>query len=307
MVAGRDAIQEIPANENSEIIMKLSSLAMGLIIGSMNALVGCTSPTPVRQLGESYRPFDRAVFIRSRVKAPEGSKSDATGGLEPSDNKPEKRKFRMITGTGFFVHDSERLYFVSAKHVAENLAPHTQLAFLNKRGESKAFRLGQLLRGPDDFKWKHHPDADVSVIELFPHQGVKQEVMDLSLSSGSLASTIPPRATKAVICGFPMGQGTHGKISSITTVVHVASKRIPIAFAKKLMDAFLVSPPAGSGFSGGPVFYEDPNTHKYVCIGLLSGSIADVSGGKLSTVMPAEFILNMLKAEEHANEPVPSE
>jgi len=278
---------------------------MVLIVGLMNALAGGASPTSVPRTAEPDRPFDSAVFIRSRVKAPEGSKSKATGEPKPSDKKPEKRKFRTLTGTGFFVHDGERMFFVSAKHVAEKLAPHTQLAFLNEKGESRAFRLGQLLRGPDDFKWKHHPDADVSVIEVFPRGGAKQEVMDLSLSLGTLASVIPPRTTKAVICGFPMGQGTHGKISAITAVVHVASKRIPVAFAEKLMHAFLVSPPAGSGFSGGPVFYLDPKTHKYVCIGLLSGSIADVSGGKLSTVVPAEFILDMLKPKDQAKRPAP--
>ncbi len=282
-----------------EILTKRGLFSILLGTGLMSIMGGCATPLAGVHSDGTSVPFDAAVFIRSRVDDMSQARSGkGVDGQKSPVHAPQQLRFKMITGTGFFVHDGDRLFFVTASHVATNLTPHSELAFVDSKERSRLFRLGQLIRGPGDFKWLKHPDADVSVLEVFPRPPAKSELRPLSLSASSLMSGVPPRASQGVICGFPMSQGTHEYISPITTVVHVASKKIPVKFGAESFSAFLVSPPAGSGFSGGPVFYRDPVRDEYVCCGLLSGGIGDDSGGKLSMVMPAEYILDLLKVRK---------
>ena len=126
--------------------------------------------------------------------------------------------------------------------------------------------------------------------------GVK-EVADIAISSKDLLIEAPPRSAKLIVAGFPGGLGTRGgKVSPITALVHLASNEIHLGAEMdgvKIESAYLVNPPAGRGYSGGPIFYTTTGG-KVKCIGILSGSWSDPTGGKFSISMPARFIKSLI-------------
>lgn len=234
--------------------------------------------------------FDRVVFIRCKtdkeVPPPEGRNPDAEGG--------PARRFGVVSATGFFLRDREETYLVTARHVGVKLTPQASLSFVNEHCESRMIALGGLLREPADLVWRHHETADVSVVKIFPRGEPAKDVAALCVEREALMSTPPSRGAQAMACGFFMREGTHERIAPLVATVHVASEVMPVAFDGTLIEAFLVHPPTGSGFSGGPVYWRDEGSGRSRCIGVTSGVIGDQSGGKFSTVMPCSMILDLL-------------
>ena len=150
----------------------------------------------------------------------------------------------------------------------------------------------------ENFVWRHHEDTDVSVLKLsIPKEGAG-EVAKMAIPSDHLYVDTPPRTSKLVVSGFPGGLGTRGgEISPITAVVHLASKEIHLDVKLEgiqIKSAYLVNPPAGKGYSGGPVFYVLPGGQAK-CAGLLNGAWSDPTGGKFSIIAPAHYLLDLVE------------
>lgn len=252
-------------------------------------------------VGLSSRPdtyFETAVAVlqkEAEVLEKDGRKYRVLiQDIETEDIKP---KTRNINASGFFLFHEDEYYFATAQHVARVMKPNSRLAFLNSKGESRQFILAKLVGNEEHFAWRNHDQTDVSLLKLhLPDHGV-DEVADIAISSDDLYMETPPRTSKLVVAGFPGGLGTRGgEVSPITAVVHLASKEIHLG-AKlegiRVEICYLVNPPAGKGFSGGPIFYTGPDGNT-ACAGLLNGAWSDATGGKFSISTPARFLLDLV-------------
>lgn len=271
-----------------------------LILVSWSTIAGGTTPpqvsTPDPSATHSLEAVDRVVFIRyeaEHMRRPSGAPAKETAA--PEKNVDRSDRGGVGSGTGFFVRDGDRTFLVTARHVGVNVAPQAHLSFVNGRRESRMIHLGGLLRGPEDFIWRHHDTADVSLIQLYPRGEAAKDVAALCVERDSLVAAPPARGSQAMACGFFMREGTHARLAPLGATVHVASEVMPVQFNGKLIDAFLVNPPAGSGFSGGPVYWRDARSGRFLCIGVTSGVIGDQSGGKFTTVMPSSMILDLIE------------
>lgn len=254
------------------------------------------APTPGPDVAAPLAAVDRVVFIRYEPgpgRRPAGEPEEETEAPEKKADRPHQRG--ESTGTGFFVRDGERTFLVTARHVAVDLTPTAQLSFVNDRRESRVIRLGGLLRGPEDFNWRHHEEADVSVLQIHPRGEPAEDVAGLCVERDALVDVPPARGSQAMACGFFMREGTHERLAALGATVYVASEVMPVYFNGELIEAFLVNPPAGSGFSGGPVYWHDARSGRARCIGVTSGVIGDRTGGKFGTVMPSATILDLIK------------
>ena len=217
--------------------------------------------------------------------------------LQDTETEKVKPKVKTVRATGFFLYHEGDYYFATAQHVAKVLRPDSRVVFVNSIGESRQFVLAKLLEKQEQFVWRNHPEADVSLMQLFiPEKGVA-EVDELTILSTDLFLGVPPRTSKLVVAGFPGGLGTRGnKVSPITAVVHLASAEVYIGAELEgisIENAYLVNPPAGKGYSGGPVFYVLP-TGEVKCAGMLNGAWSDPTGGKFSISMPARYLFDLL-------------
>lgn len=254
------------------------------------------APTPEPKTATPLAAVDRVVFIRYEAgpgRRPSGEPQQETEAPGKTADRP--REGGESSGTGFFVRDGDRTFLVTARHVAVNLTPRAQLSFVNERRESRVIQLGGLLRGPEDFTWRHHAKADVSLLQLHPGGEPAKDVAGLCVERDALVDVPPARGSQAMACGFFMREGTHERLAALGATVYVASEVMPVYFNGELIEAFLVNPPPGSGFSGGPVYWHDARSGRSRCIGVTSGVIGDRSGGKFSTVMPSATILDLIE------------
>jgi len=185
--------------------------------------------TPDPGVASPLEAVDRVVFIRYDAepgRRPAGEPEEETEAPEKKADRPHQRG--ESTGTGFFVRDGERTFLVTARHVAVDLTPTAQLSFVNDRRESRVIRLGGLLRGPEDFNWRHHEEADVSVLQIHPRGEPAEDVAGLCVERDALVGVPPARGSQAMACGFFMREGTHERLSPLGATVHVASEVMPV-------------------------------------------------------------------------------
>jgi len=276
-------------------------------IPSLTSLVSCalfalTVHAQESVKGLAARPghyFEFATFVISEqqeVIERDGQRYGLL--LQNLETKATKPKMKKGNASGFFLYHREKFYYVTARHVARVLNPQSRIGFINPHGDSRGFLLAKLVGSSEKFVWKHHPETDLSIMQLHPSKQGQTELAEISLIADDLFVATPPRTSKLVICGFPGGLGTlGGKISPITSVVHLASDEISINSTLSgipISSAYLVNPPAGKGFSGGPIFYQTPEG-AWKLAGLLNGSWSDPTGGKFSISVPARHLMSMLE------------
>ncbi len=273
---------------------------VSLLLVILCAESGKGEPTGLSDRAESY--YETAVSILSKeleIVEKDGRKFRVL--LQEIESEKVLPKFLNRRATGFFIFHKGDYYFVTAQHVAKIINPASRISFVNSQDASRQFVVAKLVGEEENFIWRHHEKSDVSVLKLFlPKNGV-EEVSDLAIRSEDLDLIAPPRMSKLVVAGFPGGLGTKGgKISPITSVVHLASDEIHLGVKLEgivLETAYLVNPPAGKGYSGAPVFYSNPEG-KVMCIGILNGAWSDPTGGKFSLVSPSRSILELLDQKE---------
>jgi len=276
------------------MISGISMLLFGLSGGVISA---ADEPDGLSKRTATYYETAVAVFNEQpEVLEQNGKKFRVL--LQDVETEKVKPKVKTIRATGFFLFHEGDYYFATAQHVARVLRPDSRLVFVNSIGESRQFAMAKLLEKQEQFVWRDHPKADVSLMKLYlPEKGVA-EVRELAILSKDLYLGAPPRTSKLVVSGYPGGLGTRGnKVSPITAVVHLASAEIYIGAKLEgllIENAYLVNPPAGKGYSGGPVFYTMA-TGEVKCAGMLNGAWSDPTGGKFSISTPARYLFDLLE------------
>lgn len=230
-----------------------------------------------------------------------------------SDTNDFKPKLNTLSGTAVIIRYHNHDYIITAKHVATALSPKAEIILNLPNGQSRSLTfewLSQqnLIKGAH---WFHHPKADISVHpiaypENFDTLAIPEDLFpkkDIEI----------PLLTQAYIVGFPLGLGVQEKLSPLAKGTQIASRATSIDFPDISPDLhfILLDQALAQGYSGAPVFYTEDlpsgvkiagqsvkGGEKLHLIGILSGSISDKTGGKISLVVPISYVWDILESQE---------
>ena len=121
---------------------------------------------------------------------------------------------KISVGTGSFIIKGNKVYLLTADHVAKTVDDNTVLAFGKHQSNCVVLPLKDLSNGN---AWKIHPIADMAVIELniLNHLALFQ---DRCFPYDHINDTDVPasRDDELTVIGFPHGLGVQGKFSPLT-------------------------------------------------------------------------------------------
>jgi len=222
-------------------------------------------------------------------------------GLRAPGEVSFKAQMQRLSGTGFLIQKGDMLFLVTAKHLATELDPDSRATVRADLARPHQVSLRELSGWQSDLHWKHHPSADASVTRLKPSVALIAELVGHFLPDTSLAAELPSRDVTLTILGFPLSLGAEASFSPLSRDTHAASGviRIPPGF-----DGFLLQDPSVGGYSGAPVFdlglmimgqgSISVRSGGPLCVGLISGTVSDDTGGKIATVVPAAVIRQLI-------------
>jgi hypothetical protein len=207
-------------------------------------------------------------------------------------------------GTGFFVATETAAFLVTAAHVAEKMDGEARLSIRNRRGRRSSIQLSQLV-SPVARKvgWIVPRNTDVAVVRI-PKPPAALRGRCLAASGLALGRTAPSGTVELTMIGFPLGLTSEKHFAPMAKRVHAASGILP--FSGEEMgdpaDFFLLDQPSMGGYSGAPVFViagQHPETGDVSlarprCVGLISRTISDESGGQFAAVVPSAAIRKAL-------------
>jgi hypothetical protein len=228
--------------------------------------------------------FDRTVYVRTAVL--------------PNRPYADDRKTDTHSASGFFVEDQGHLLFVTARHVALETTPDTEFCFLTPAGDSHFARLFGLV-ADTAHPWHMHPSIDLAVFPVTLSskldKGIAEEIRALALPFSLLNTKEVMRASRVTVCGFPIELGTWKKISPLAMTAYVASREMEVPMEGGTASImFLITPAIGAGCSGGPVFSTTDRGEAETLLGIYVSTYFDSSGGKLSSVVPARQIAELI-------------
>ena len=228
--------------------------------------------------------------------------------LKPVHGGPMITKTQVQSGTGFFVLYAERLFLVTAQHVALSTSADTRVTLRTTGDRPVSFSISALsgVSGPP--QWVAHDSADIAALRLNPSPDVFSDLQQHFIPQSMLVKKLaaPPRDRLLTTLGFPLGLGADGVFSPISNQSKPASGLLSLLRFDTQTWAvfFLLDSPSVGGFSGAPVFdlpgvfssggvlIEDEDLK---CVGVVHGTISDDTGGKMAAVHPAELILETLQ------------
>ncbi len=199
---------------------------------------------------------------------------------------------------------------MTAKHVATNMGFTNFDKFITglKDGKTAILPLA-LLRGTSTNNWIHHERADVSILPLMPVPQVRpflgEHFLEITSFLGSVTNR-PSRDLVITIVGFPLGKGWGREpdedFAPLTRTTRAASGFIEGG------TLFLLQDPSVQGYSGAPVFdlaeplrtasLYAPAGRPVTCLGVVSGTLADNTGGKMGAVVPTKCIPELIRKHE---------
>jgi len=219
-------------------------------------------------------------------------------------------------GTGFIIRYHGNDYLVTAGHIAKSLTlPSAEVIINVAGGKSASFSFDWLSKQKETHgaRWFNHPKADISIFPLVYSDPsiVDQKAIDETVFP-KLQENIP-LLTSAYILGFPKYQGVQEFLSPLAKKAQIASKvtsvndpGIPPGLKYIFLDEALAQ-----GYSGAPVFYfEEPSTEKNAAgktvlingglrlLGIQSSDLRDDTGGKLSLVVPIQYLWDILESDD---------
>ncbi len=207
-----------------------------------------------------------------------------------------------MTGTGFLLGHNNKLFIVTAKHVAVNITNSGRVILNDARGKAINVSFKNLRKG--GVRWFLHPSADIAI---HPVQ-IQQELNHTFYPSDAIPKNDLkiPLLSSVYVLGFPLGLGVNESLNPIAKKAQVASETI---LMKSLGKIILFDEAIAQGYSGSPIFYivdvMTSNTtpsfkvdEKAILIGVLSFQVGDKMGGKISGIVPTGYIWEILNSPD---------
>jgi hypothetical protein len=227
--------------------------------------------------------------------------------LRPPNTNSFEPKTQTESGSGFFLTTTQMMYLVTAKHLAMNCNSNTEMIF-GSDGRPASLSIRDLT-GPNSTNkmWLNHEHADVAIMPIFPTMDSLKSLAGRSIGLEMLQQDLagPRREIPLTIVGFPLDAGAHGHFfSPLSRETKAASGLVTTSQG----NFFFLQDPSIEGYSGSPVldlggaFFLDASLQglqrPLKCFGVVSSTISDNTGGKLCAVVPAYYVLELVKRME---------
>lgn len=274
-----------------------------LLISPVAAAAGTASDSPPDTAPDRY--LRCVVHIGSpaiRTIEKDGRRFEVF--LRDPDTHRMSPDLRPVGGTGFLVREGESIFLVTARHVGRQAKRATRLIMYREEQTPLRCQLGHVVPPEGDLPWLHHDSADVSVLPLSPpDEELRSRLHGRALDLAELAATpeAPPRGAVVEAIGFPMGIGLGPRSCPLSRYSRVAGPLMPVSTPEGSIEALVTDRATAGGMSGGPVFSPPPHdpggnpAGKPRCMGLVSGTMSDQTGGKTGSIMPAMHIVGLIR------------
>lgn len=201
----------------------------------------------------------------------------------------------IYSGTGFFVKtDEEKIYLVTATHVARDTTTQTDIWLRNlTTGLPFAFKISTL---NSMVMWLYHPVADMAILEVQCGEKIDLSPYVMELKSFEKDfNSVPEREMSVTMFGMP-DVYTDLEFAPFTCDSKPASSLWISYFdvTGSNFKCFMLDKPSIQGFSGGPVisFEVDENP---ICYGIIHGTRQDNTGGKLAIVVHSVYLFELIE------------
>lgn len=214
-------------------------------------------------------------------------------------------------GSGFLLATEHTPYLVTADHVSRIVTGSSDVVLRGPEDRPIRFKLEDL-HGDPKLAWLRHKEADVAVLRLkltgAPLKAVERHFLPISFLVRE--DTAPARKYWLAAMGFPLNLGVETRFSPLSRRTHASSGllRFQRFDTRTWTTFFVLEDPSVQGYSGGPVFQMPwpPQEGSGISIGgretrivgVVHGTINDVTGGKLAAVTPAMFLAELIDAAE---------
>jgi hypothetical protein len=199
-------------------------------------------------------------------------------------------------GTGNIVSYHNKYFLITARHIAEQMKSTAKVVFRVPDSSAVEEDLIFLTSSIEDVPWIHHPQADISMLEIAPFNNFQKErFLNFSIKLDWLTSQkiSLPIGTEAVFFGFPVYMPGY-YFSPIALSATTASNLI--THVDKVNYIYL-DRPSIQGCSGSGVFItirKGSFSKATYMIGIISATLSDDTGGKLAVVVPISYLRDLL-------------
>ena len=238
---------------------------------------------------------------------------------DPISNERQP-KSQTESGTYFSLEWHGATYMVTAKHTildaAGKPAKQGMFNFNDKDGKRRALTF-ESMENHEGSRWFLHDSADVAIHPMWRPAQIEMDLVSVRTISTTTnepqkgATTNEPQkpATpqKPVMLdsvyaiGFPFGLGVGESLSPIAKECKIASLKqelslrddngLPISGGFIILDQALAQ-----GYSGAPIYF-CPGSNSYL-LGLMSSVNTDATGGKISLVVPLDYVFEVLNSPQ---------
>jgi hypothetical protein len=209
-------------------------------------------------------------------------------------------------GSATIVVKDNRYYLLTASHVAKELKDSSKVVFRLKGDKPSIHDLLPITKAKS-MSWKHHPVADVALIELDPgNPSIKTIIEERAFPAQFIYSgkDLPKRDADLTFLGYPVVDMEMEHFSPLVFTAYLSSGLITQQRydTKTKSNFFYLNVPSIEGCSGSGVFFSVKKAFYLagkatLMIGIVHGTQGDSTGGKLAAVTPSYYVLDLLKEQ----------
>lgn len=197
-------------------------------------------------------------------------------------------------------------YLLTASHVAKELKDSSKVVFRLKGDKPGIYDLLPLTKAKS-MAWKHHPVADVAMLELdIGNAPIKTIIQERAFPAEFVYSgkELPKRDVDLTFLGYPVVDMEMEHFSPLLFTAYLSSGLI----TQQRYDTgtkcnfFFLNVPGIEGCSGSGVFFSVKKAmfmagKATLMIGIMHGTKGDNTGGKLAAVTPSYYAAELLKEQ----------
>ncbi len=213
-------------------------------------------------------------------------------------------------GTGFLVSHKNKIYLVTAAHVAKDMSSEAVVLWNTASGVLQN-TFAEVQQGLPHAKWFFHPAADVAIHPFGFTGKVKPKHSFVGEHTFIAEGERLPLGTKIYVLGFPLSLGVGDILSPLSKKAEIASwiTTIDDPDINPNLKFILLDEDLATGYSGAPVFISpeplvtDSSVRQGIhsrlrLIGILSANISDNTGGKISLVVPVSYLNEIFESND---------
>lgn len=224
---------------------------------------------------------------------------------DPITNQ-QRPKTQTDSGTYFALDWHGAGYIVTAKHVildgAGKPAERGVFNLNDKDGKRKSLTF-EFMEDKAGSRWFLHDTADVAVHPMWRPVELVEGLQAIAAGNTTTNVAWKPAILDSVYAiGFPLSLGVGDSLNPIAKECKIASLKqdlsgrsengLPISGSFILLDQALAQ-----GYSGAPI-YACPAPNTLCLLGLMSSVNTDATGGKMSLVVPIDYVIEVLKSPQ---------